>query len=213
MSSLFVVVLLVAIVGLIVGLTNPAVVKMQSRKNVSIVFGIIILVLIILVGKTSDQNKVSTVTAVAPTTTTTAPVDTTVTPVTSPTKTTVIKNITPITKTQDVIPKPISAPIQKSIPAPQTVVLLNISGSGSKSTQSFTAPSNNWQLGYTYDCSAFGTKGNFQVMIYNQDGSLSDNNLVNELGNSGNDTEYYHKAGSYYLEVNSECSWTIQVKG
>jgi hypothetical protein len=36
---------------------------------------------------------------------------------------------------------------------------------------------------------------------------------VNELGASGSDTEYYHSGGTFYLEVNSECSWTVQVKG
>jgi|GEM_PF-5640570 len=93
-------------------------------------------------------------------------------------------------------------------PAPTS--LLDVSGSGSKSTQTFTAPAN-WNLNWSYDCSKFlGGTGNFQVYIYNADGTLNDATGVNQLGASGSDTEYYHNAaGSLYLVVNSECSWTV----
>ena len=39
----------------------------------------------------------------------------------------------------------------------------------------------------------------------------SDVNGVNQLGMSGTSTEHYHEAGEFYLEVNSECSWSIKV--
>jgi len=29
-----------------------------------------------------------------------------------------------------------------------------------------------WTMDYSYDCSAFGSRGNFQVYIYNADGSI-----------------------------------------
>jgi hypothetical protein len=100
---------------------------------------------------------------------------------------------------------------QQPAPAPQ--VLLSIKGSGTKTTQSFTA-AGAWDLSYTYDCSNFGGQGNFQVMVYNNDGSLSfENAPVNELGASGSDVEHYHTGGTFYLEVNSECSWSVTVKG
>ena len=90
--------------------------------------------------------------------------------------------------------------------------MLDVSGSGSKSTQTFTV-SDSWQMKWSYDCSSFGDRGNFQVYIYTSDGAMSfDNNGVNQLGSSGSDTEYYHTGGSYYLEVNSECSWHITVQ-
>lgn len=96
--------------------------------------------------------------------------------------------------------------------APQT--LLNIKGNGSKTTQTFTA-AGAWDLSYTYDCTSFGVpQGNFQVYVYNSDGSMSYNNApVNQLGKSGSDVEHYHTGGSFYLEVNSECDWTVTVKG
>jgi hypothetical protein len=97
--------------------------------------------------------------------------------------------------------------------APAFQTLLDVSGSGSKTTAKFTAASD-WDLNYTYDCSNFGDQGNFQVMIYNGDGSMSfDNVAVNELGASGTDVEHYHKGGTYYLVVNSECKWKVSVKG
>ena len=104
---------------------------------------------------------------------------------------------------------------KESIPAndkPATQTLLNLSASGTKTTQKFTAASD-WDLDWSYNCSNFGPQGNFQVMIYNGDGSLSlKNALINQLGKSDSGVEYYHNSGTYYLVVNSECSWEIQVK-
>lgn len=100
-----------------------------------------------------------------------------------------------------------SAPIK----APQT--LLDLTGSGSKSTQKFTT-SGDWDLNWTYDCSSFGDKGNFQVFIYTGDGTMSFQNTgVNQLGSKDSGTEHYHTGGTYYLQVNSECSWTMKVQG
>ena len=91
--------------------------------------------------------------------------------------------------------------------------LLDISGSGSKSTAKFTAASD-WDLNWSYDCNNFGQDGNFQVYIYNGDGTLSfANSLINQLGKSGADVEHYHNGGTFYLTVNSMCKWKIQVKG
>jgi len=91
--------------------------------------------------------------------------------------------------------------------------LLDISGSGTKSTQKFTA-AGDWDLNWTYNCKNFGNQGNFQVFVYNGDGSTSfQNSPVNQLGASGTDVEHYHNGGTFYLQVNSECNWKIQVKG
>jgi len=107
-----------------------------------------------------------------------------------------------------------SATSQASPPQPiAPQVLLDIMGSGTKSTQNFTAGSD-WDLYWTYDCSNFGGRGNFMVTVYNSDGTVSYNNVpVNQLGQSDFDVEHYHTGGTYYLEVNSECNWHIQAKG
>jgi hypothetical protein len=93
-----------------------------------------------------------------------------------------------------------------------TTTLLDVKGSGSKTTQSFTA-TGEWTLTYSYDCSDFGTRGNFVVSVRNADGSVSGNQGVNELGRSGSDTEYYHSPGTMFLQINSTCSWYITVIG
>jgi len=107
-----------------------------------------------------------------------------------------------------------AAPASTPAPAPAAMqTLLNISGSGTKTTESFTA-AGSWNLIWSYDCSNFGDQGNFQVTAYDPSGQPDFNiNPVNELGASGSDTEYYHQGGTYYLEVNSECNWTLKVEG
>ena len=104
------------------------------------------------------------------------------------------------------------AGIETNAPA-STQTLLDITGSGSKSTAKFTAASD-WDLNWSYDCSNFGEQGNFIVSIYNGDSTMSfENTGVNQLGKSDASVEHYHTGGTFYLTVNSECKWKIQVKG
>lgn len=96
--------------------------------------------------------------------------------------------------------------------APRT--LLAIYGSGSKSTEKFTTTGEDWNLTYSYDCSEFGMSGNFQVFIFNGDGSPSWEYVgVNQLGTSGSDVDYYHTGGTFYLVINSLCRWHVRVDG
>jgi len=97
-----------------------------------------------------------------------------------------------------------------STPQRPKATLLDIKGSGSKTTESFTA-SGDWDLTYTYDCTGFGDRGNFIVAVRNADGSISENQGINELGKSGSDTEHYHSPGIMFLQVNSTCDWLITV--
>lgn len=103
---------------------------------------------------------------------------------------------------------------QSNTPAPKSTagqVLLNVSGNGQKTTQKFTA-AGDWDLAYKYDCSNFGQSGNFIVMVYGNDGNLSlSNDGPNELGMKGNDVDHEHNGGTYYLEVDTECHWSIKV--
>jgi hypothetical protein len=102
---------------------------------------------------------------------------------------------------------PASTP--SSAPAPSKQVVLTIHGNGIKTTKTFST-GDDWSITYSFDCSSFGSQGNFQVYVYS-DGSLSDA-PVNELSDKGGDTTYEHGAGgTHYLEINSECSWTVTV--
>ena len=213
----------IALIFMLVGLVKPAWLKLATRGKVFKWYGGAFLLLFIigmgitLIWPTTPQPPATNPTPVtqAPTqaasstaTTTTAqqvvaPTPAKTTPAPTP------KQAPVVTPTPQ--PTPVSQPTPAPVPAtPQTV--LNISGSGSKSTQTF-AVNDSWQMQWNYDCSSTGGQGNFQVFIFTGAGAMSeDNEGVNQLGASGSDTEYYHAGGSYYLEVNSECSWNIKVQ-
>jgi len=98
-----------------------------------------------------------------------------------------------------------TAPTAKSTP----LVALKLSGSGGKTTKTFTT-SAEWTIKYSFDCKNFGQAGNFQIMSYTS-GDLT-GLPVNELAKKGSSTTYQHgDPGRHYLEVNSECSWHLEV--
>lgn len=107
------------------------------------------------------------------------------------------------------ISTPSAAPTSPAAPRK----LLDITGSGTKTTQKFTA-AGDWDMAWSYDCANFGYQGNFIVTPTGEDNNPSlANQSVNQLGKSGQDVEHYHHGGTYYLSVNSECSWHVTVTG
>src|SRR5665213_2706476 len=164
MESLFIVLILISIVVLIVGLTKPEVIKLKSRKDVTLAGGGLIVFFFICAAIASPATQTPS-TPVVTTTENSTPVATTSAPVTQApvvTKKTVVTQPVVIAPVQATVP--VVTPVVTPTPA-QPVTLLDISGQGSKSTQNFTTPSDAWQVNYTYDCSNFGDKGNFQVYI------------------------------------------------
>jgi hypothetical protein len=93
----------------------------------------------------------------------------------------------------------------KTTAKPAGTVLLNIKGSGTKTTQKFSAKED-WDLRWSFDCANFGTEGNF-IVDPTGDGFVTP---VNQLGKRGSGVEHYHSGGTYYLEVISECDWTLK---
>jgi hypothetical protein len=95
---------------------------------------------------------------------------------------------------------------------PAGTVLLSLKGSGTKTTKKFSA-AGDWDLRWSYDCSGFGTKGNFIVQPQAAD-ALSEVAMltpVNQLGDKGSGVEHYHAGGNgIWLEINSECSWSVK---
>jgi hypothetical protein len=93
------------------------------------------------------------------------------------------------------------------------VVVLSLNGSGDQSTQPFTVPSGKeWAIGYDYDCSNFGFRGNFDWTVkQGTNVDLSDLG-PNALGMTGNNVEYYYDSGTFNLQVQSECNWAIKVQ-
>jgi len=92
-------------------------------------------------------------------------------------------------------------------PKPAAKTVLTESGNGIKTTARFHVDGD-WDLHYTYDCSSFGLKGNFIVTTGGSDFPMP---LANELGMKGSEVTHQHDGGSLYLDINSECSWTVKV--
>jgi hypothetical protein len=105
-----------------------------------------------------------------------------------------------------------AAAVESPSPIASPQVLLDVTGSGIKTTQKFTAAAD-WDLEWSYDCTSTGSTGNFIVTVFDGDGSLSQNAGVNELDKGGSGVEHFHVGGSLYLEMNSECSWHVVAKG
>jgi hypothetical protein len=115
-----------------------------------------------------------------------------------------------VTTTQAAGGNAVAAPTTQDLPAaPAKTVVLKVSGSGIKNTKSFTT-GDDWSIKYSFNCASFGSEGNFQVYVYTDD-QLSDA-PVNELSKKGSDVTYEHgDSGKQYLEINSECSWSVTV--
>jgi hypothetical protein len=114
--------------------------------------------------------------------------------------------VSPPPPTPQVTPTAVPTPT----PAPTPGLVFEQRASGSASTRTFVV-GEAWTLAWSYDCSNFGTQGNFIVYAKRADGSTV--GAVNQLGRSGASTDYFHQGGSLYLEVSSECAWHITVTG
>jgi hypothetical protein len=112
-----------------------------------------------------------------------------------------------VTTRQTVGSKPAAPAAAPAGPADK--VVLEGSGNGIKNTANFTTGSD-WSIAYTFNCASFGYKGNFQIYAY--DGSQLSGVPANELAMKGGATSYQHgDSGTHYLEINSECAWTVKV--
>ena len=90
----------------------------------------------------------------------------------------------------------------------QTVA--TFTGSGDENTPAFTV-SSTWKLSYTFDCSALGFAGNFQVF---EDGGDDSAVTVNDLADSKSASTYaYDDDGTHWLKIISDCTWTVTVTG
>jgi hypothetical protein len=106
---------------------------------------------------------------------------------------------------------------RRYLPKPPKV-LLSFSGSGIGNSAPFTVDSGTLTVHYTYDCSSQGT-GNFiaDLETGNQASLNSDDqSIANALGAGGTVTTHVfpqNLGSDYHVSVNSECNWTITVKG
>ena len=174
-----------------------------NGKQLASVFGFLVVLFIILTSVTAPKStSPKSVSTTDTSSRTTAPTTKKTVTTSTAAKTT---TTTPAVTTK-------STPAAKApTPTPTTNTLLTQSGSGQASTASFTT-NDNWQIQYTFDYTNFGSEGKFQIYINNTiNGSLNDDTGANDLSVSGGNTDHYYDAGSHYLQVNSECDWTITV--
>jgi hypothetical protein len=94
-------------------------------------------------------------------------------------------------------------------PSSSGVNLVDHAGSGQWTSETFTAPSD-WYIDYSFDCSTFGSTGNFIVSISGGTPGYSTSG-VNELKTSGSGSTAVHddSGTGVYISINSECDWTV----
>jgi hypothetical protein len=102
-----------------------------------------------------------------------------------------------------------------SQPSAGSGVLINFSGSNIRNSAPFIVNSSAVTASYSYDCSGFGGTGTFIADMISgspSGGPYDDQPIANELGSGGSQTTTVYpqnQGGSYHLEVNSDCSWSI----
>lgn len=213
------------------------IVRVQADRRVrigaSLVLAVVYLASMEYIGlneKPSTQPGATSTTAIAaaasPTASVAAPATPTVVATSAPTATpaptptpvpTAVPTQTPSpTPVPTPTPRPTAVPTRTSLPTPPT--LLSISGSGIKSSKTFSWSGDSVDLTYTFNCSNFGSQGNFQIYFYGASilGPTVPDILANDLAAKGGDTTTEYLSGStgpFHLEVNSECKWTVAVTG
>jgi Short C-terminal domain len=85
-------------------------------------------------------------------------------------------------------------------------------GTGSVSTARFTVNDSSWQIKWSYNCSTYGSQGNFIVSV-NGYGTASGDNIygVNDLGAGSSGVYPVFDKGTFNLQIQSECNWSISV--
>ncbi len=96
-------------------------------------------------------------------------------------------------------------------PAPKLTTIASFSGTSQKNTQTFHVSANQWTLVWTCQGGEFG--GNFSVEVDNADGSIFDPLAANVVCNGTmHDTTIERGSGDFYLKVDADVSWTIQIQ-
>jgi hypothetical protein len=100
--------------------------------------------------------------------------------------------------------------------APRSAAL-SISGPGYKKS-SLVQVHDGWEVRWVYDCppsvgqGGFGIVGSFDAIVRsaNGDPAFPDKDISNQ-GSAGRGMVAYPQGGSFYLEIQSECNWEVQI--
>jgi kumamolisin len=96
-------------------------------------------------------------------------------------------------------------------PAQSGSVLLQAKGTGSRRTASFTAPAS-WTLQWNYNCANVGNASAFIVAVQEANGQPSANGNVVQRGKRGSGTKQYQQAGTFSLQITTQCTWQVTAK-
>jgi hypothetical protein len=86
-------------------------------------------------------------------------------------------------------------------------LILHLAKSGSATTNAFTV-SSTWAISWRFACSKAGSDNTFKLAVQ---GGSSYILPITKNGLNGSDTTYFHQAGTYYIELTTQCAWKIAV--
>jgi hypothetical protein len=105
------------------------------------------------------------------------------------------------------------AAVTAPAPLQPKTLLVDQGDFGNKTTKLFTPQGKDWDLQWSFDCTSLGDSGNFSARVMRQGGGAQENAVVEKISDHDSGTEHYHQGGTLYLQVVSECQWTVKVVG
>jgi hypothetical protein len=98
-------------------------------------------------------------------------------------------------------------------PLPAKTLLEDHGDFGNKASRLFTPQGADWNLQWSFDCASLGDSGNFSVKVMRQGGAASGLAAVERINDRDSGVEHYRQVGTFYLQVVSECQWSVRVVG
>jgi hypothetical protein len=110
------------------------------------------------------------------------------------------------------------APTATAAPQPTWHTVKTFSGNGISKTDTFSVTADKWKIVWTCNPDAYGSSYNLIADLKQQSDSLYDTPVSNSICTSGQadttkgETMVYDQASDFYLDVNSEASWSFQIQ-
>lgn len=98
-------------------------------------------------------------------------------------------------------------------PAPAKTLLEAGGDFGNVTSKSFTTTDAGWTLEWSFDCAGLGDSGNFKLAVVKDNGAPLANGVVEKIGDKDSGSVQFKDAGTFKLQVVSECRWSAVVKG
>lgn len=91
------------------------------------------------------------------------------------------------------------------------VEVIRFEGESIKDTETFNVSSKEWRIVWDTKPGNMG-ESNFQIYVYNEDGSPAGSFILANIIGEGNDTSYIRGSGDYYLSINTGQPYTIIIE-